>query len=142
MSFPAEIQGSIRAQLADCIVGVVCQRLDYLSAYGLRVPRCEILRGSSASRGTIRSGQFSQIATVIQAGGEDDMWSFDRYERWIRQKTDWVMPQSPAPMERKAAPASLARSATASPIPKPVEISIEEDLDLHQIAKQIDEGRF
>src|SRR6185437_7924271 len=27
MSFPAQIQGSIRAQLADCLVGVVCQRL-------------------------------------------------------------------------------------------------------------------
>src|SRR4030095_5554433 len=27
MSFPAEIQGNIRAQLGDCLVGVVCQRL-------------------------------------------------------------------------------------------------------------------
>lgn len=29
MSFPADIQGSIRAQLADCFVGLVCQRLDF-----------------------------------------------------------------------------------------------------------------
>lgn len=142
MSFASEIQGSIRAQLADCIVGVVCQRLDYLNAYGLRVPRCEILRGSPASRGTIRSGQFSQIATVIQSGGEDGMWSFDRYERWVRQKTDWVMPQVPAPIERKSPPPAVTQKPAQQSASKPVEISIEEDLDLQQIAKQIDEGRF
>src|SRR5687767_6764941 len=83
MSFPAEIQGSIRSQLADCLVGVVCQRLEFLSSVQMRVPRCEMLFGSSASRGAIRAGQFSQLATVIQAGGEDGMWTFDRYDRWI-----------------------------------------------------------
>ena len=39
MSFPAEIQASIRSQLADCLVGVVCQRLEYLPQWQLRVPR-------------------------------------------------------------------------------------------------------
>lgn len=56
MSFPAEIQGSIRAQLADCLVGVVCQRLEFLSSLQLRVPRCEMLLASSACRGAIRAG--------------------------------------------------------------------------------------
>ena len=58
MSFPAEIQGNIRAQLADCLVGVVCQRLDFLDSVQLRVPRCEVLLASSGAKGTIRSGQF------------------------------------------------------------------------------------
>jgi twitching motility protein PilT len=49
MSFPAELQGSIRAQLADCLVGIVCQRLEFLDSAGFRVPRCEILLGSSWS---------------------------------------------------------------------------------------------
>jgi twitching motility protein PilT len=92
MSFPAEIQGSIRAQLADCVAGVVCQRLEFLEAQQLRVPRCEVLFANIAAKGTIRSGQLSQIANVIQAGGEDGMWTFDRYQRWIEQKKDWVRP--------------------------------------------------
>jgi twitching motility protein PilT len=141
MSFPSEIQGSIRGQIADCLVGVVCQRLDYLSAYGLRVPRCEILRATSASRGTIRSGQFGQVATVIQSGGEDGMWSFDRYERWMRQKTDWVVPASaPVDPARHAHVSSKPPSMREKITHAPVEIAIEEELDLQQIAKQIDEG--
>src|SRR5262249_4389012 len=102
MSFPAEIQGSIRAQLADCLVGAVCQRLEFLETQQLRVPRCEILFANIAAKGTIRSGQLSQIANVIQAGGEDGMWSFDRYQRWIEQKKDWVRPASPAAQEGEA----------------------------------------
>ncbi len=75
MSFAAEMQGGIRAQLADCLVGVICQHLEFLPHEGLLVPRCEVLRASSGSRGTIRAGQFSQIANVLQAGGDDGMWS-------------------------------------------------------------------
>ncbi len=90
MSFPAEIQGNIRAQLADCLVGVVCQRLDFLEAQRLRAPRCEVLMANTAAKGTLRAGSFSHLANVIQAGGEDGMWTFDRYQRWMEQKKDWV----------------------------------------------------
>jgi twitching motility protein PilT len=96
MSFPAEIQGSIRAQLADCLVGVLCQRLDFLSNRRLLVPRCELLLGSSSAKGTIRAGTFSHLANVIQSGGEEGMWSFDRYARWIEQRTDWAHAGTPA----------------------------------------------
>ena len=104
MSFPAEIQGGIRAQLADCMVGVVCQRLEFLPEFRLRVPVCEILLPSAASKGTIRGGQFSQIANVLQTGGEAGMWNFDRYQRWVAQKKDWVQPTlaTPLPEERMA----------------------------------------
>src|SRR6185312_10376220 len=94
MSFPAEIQGSIRAQLADCLVGVVCQRPDYLPEQRLRVPRCEVLWGSLAAKATVRSGQMSQIANVIQSGGEEGMWNFDRYQRWMESRKDWVRSDS------------------------------------------------
>lgn len=105
LSFPAELQGSVRAQLADCLVGISCQRLDFLPAWQLRVPRCELLLGSTAARGTIRAGNFSQIATVLQSGAEDGMWSFSRYQRWIDQATDWQRPSA----EPAAAP--LIRAA-------------------------------
>jgi twitching motility protein PilT len=143
MSFPAEIQGSIRAQLADCLVGAVCQRLDFLNDYQLRVPRCEVLTGSSAAKGTVRAGQFSQLATVIQAGGDEGMWSFDRYQRWMAQKKDWVMPtraRPSAPSQPIAASKPQAKPAVAkdSPIDAPFDISIDEDLDLAELAKKLD----
>jgi twitching motility protein PilT len=98
MSFPSDIQASIRAQLADCLVGVSCQRLDFLSAHRLRVPRCEILLPSSGAKGTIRMGNFSQLANVLQSGGDEGMWTFDRYQRWMDQVSDWVRPAQTAPL--------------------------------------------
>jgi twitching motility protein PilT len=89
MSFPSEIQGSIRAQLADCLVGVVCQRLDFLGPRMIRVPHCEMLLANSAAKGTIRSGQMSNIANVIQGGADEGMWTFDRYQHWLGQRREW-----------------------------------------------------
>ena len=149
MSFSPEIQGSILAQIADCLVGVVCQRLDFLSEYRLRVPRCEVLTASSATKGTIRSGQFSQIPTVIQAGGEQGMWSFDRYQRWIAQKRDWVAPGSdhriPEGFVAERDVVATPSSASTIPAPKtaatskePIEISIDDDgTDLADLAKRL-----
>jgi twitching motility protein PilT len=152
MSFPAEIQGSIRAQLADALVGVVCQRLEFLGPVQLRVPKCEILFGSSAAKGTIRSAQMSQIANVILSGGEDGMWTFDRYQRWMEQKSDWVRPaaraagaetskfvstpKAPAPSgpsSRASAPNTAA--ASTAPADSPTEITINEDIDLDELAE-------
>jgi twitching motility protein PilT len=146
MAFSPEIQGSILAQLADCLVGVVCQRLDFLSEYQLRVPRCEVLMANSAAKGTIRAAQFSQIATVIQSGGEHGMWSFDRYQRWMAQKQDWERPSIAAivPEERGAAvvvATSPAASTRAKPQPKEASFEIaidEEEIDLAELAKKID----
>lgn len=92
LSFPAELQGSVRAQLADCLVGVCCQKLDFLSNWQLRVPRCELLLASSGARGAIRAGNFSHLATVLQSGAEEGMWSFSRYQRWMEQVSDWQRP--------------------------------------------------
>ena len=121
MSFPAEIQGSIRAQVADCLLGVLCQRLEFLSSWRLLVPRCELLLGSSSAKGTIRAGTFAHLANVIQSGGEEGMWSFDRYGRWIEQRTDWA----------RAAPASAGESPRrAAPT--------EEAMDLEELTELVD----
>jgi twitching motility protein PilT len=165
MSFAPEIQGSIRAQLADCLVGVVCQRLEYLDAFKFRVPRCEVLYANTAAKGTIRAGQLSQIPNVIQAGGEEGMWTFDRYQRWIEQKKDWVRPApaatsaadepdvvvvtprpsltraTPPPARSKPAPGRApvaSKPATAPPGDGPIEIPAEDELDLAELAKQIE----
>jgi twitching motility protein PilT len=145
MSFASEIQGSVRAQVADCLVAVVCQRLEYLQEYQLRVPLCEVLMANSNAKGTIRSGSFSQLATVIQSGGEDGMWSFDRYRRWMEQKRDWVMPsrQSASPpmeVQAQAAPSPplVARPTSKPAAEAPIDISIDESADLAELARKIE----
>jgi len=132
MSFPSDLQASVRAQLADCLVGMSCQRLDFLSAHRLRVPRCEILLPSSGARGTIRAGNFSQIPNVLQSGGDEGMWTFDRYQRWMDQVTDWARPPAdaaayatrvplrpagarPAPGTRSVSPVSGAPGVSGAP---------------------------
>jgi twitching motility protein PilT len=158
MSFPADLQGNIRAQLADCLVGVLCQRLDFLEEQHLLAPRCELLLASSAARGTIRAGQFSNIANVIQSGGEDGMWTFDRYQRWMQQNRAWtraapvapapVLPQDKravptvvAPQDRPAAAASSHERTPAPPAAPtqapsaPGEITIDENMDLDELAE-------
>jgi twitching motility protein PilT len=158
MSFPADLQPSVRAQLADCLVGISCQRLDYLEAHGLRVPRCEMLLPSSGARGTIRAGNFSQIPNVLQSGGDEGMWTFDRYQRWMSQMSDWdksspdAVPYSvgatpgglpprlakPAPAPASAAPPRTAPRSTAQTRTAPGEYVIEvpaEDMNLAQLAE-------
>lgn len=150
MSFPAEIQGNIRAQLADALVGVVCQRLDFLPAHHLRVPRCEVLLASSGARGTLRAGQFSHIPNVILAGGEEGMWTFDRYQRWMEQKTDWVRPARErtsaadesvkvvsVPKAAPTHPGAPAAASSSKPVPpgQEPEITIDEEMDLDEIAE-------
>lgn len=73
MSFPAEIQAGVRAQLADCLVAVICQRLEFLPKHQIRVPHLEILTANSAARTIVRSGQFGQIQSLLQTSAEDGM---------------------------------------------------------------------
>jgi hypothetical protein len=130
------------------------------------------LLANIAAKGTIRSGQFSQIANVIQAGGEDGMWTFDRYQRWMEQQKDWVRatPAATVADEESASAAPVARAnlskgsvpkptAPKAPVTKrpqathstaaaprseasaaeaPIEISIDEDLDLAELARQVE----
>jgi twitching motility protein PilT len=140
MSFAPEIQGNIRAQLADCLVGVLCQRLEFLSAQQLRVPRCELLLTSSAAKGTIRAGQFGHLANVIQSGGEEGMWSFDRYQRWMEHYRDWVIPPKapPPPLARTVAPhaAQPVTTPTVAPVARPPPPRVQEPVDETEIVSE------
>lgn len=91
-AFPAEIQAGICAQLADCLVGVVCQRLRYLAERGVRAPECEILVATQSARAVVRQGQFSKLQTTLETGGNEGSFTFQRYRDWMDKKTDWVLP--------------------------------------------------
>jgi len=55
------------------------------------------------------------LSNMLQAGGEEGMWTFDRYQRWMEQVTDWVQPAASSPVAPAASapPASAASAASA-----------------------------
>lgn len=154
LSFAPELQASVRAQLADALVAVICQKLVPVPGHGILAPQCEILTASAAVRAAIRSNQMSQIFSMIQTGAAEGMWTFDRYSKWMEQKQEWVRPQKGVPPSLVSDPTpepdqSLVRSRTiAKPTPpvsgvratttpaSVIEIS-EEEADLNELARKI-----
>jgi twitching motility protein PilT len=114
-SFPSEIQGAISAQLADCLVGAISQRLRFRPELNIRVPECEILVATHAVKSFIRTRDFFKIASALETGAENDMWTFQRYTKWLDSRTQWFIPgQSPEP------PDSESLDATPFSVPAPV----------------------
>jgi twitching motility protein PilT len=116
-AFPAEMQSSVCAQIAECLVGLVSQRLRFRPSLGLLVPECEILMASSAMRGVLRAGQLFKLATVLDSGGQDGSFTYQRYQEWLEAKTDW----SPeAERLEQADPHSVPDTAFEHPAPRRV----------------------
>src|SRR5256885_13595270 len=85
-AFPAEIQSAICAQLADCLVGVVCQRMRFIESPGLRAPEGEVLLGTQSVKDIVRQGQFFKLQTALETGGNDGLFTFARYREWMRSE--------------------------------------------------------
>lgn len=96
-AFPADIQNSIAAQVADCLVGVVCQRLRYRADLNITLPELEILRPTNPVKAHIRSRDFFKISSVMETGAEAGMWTFARYQAWMTKKRDWYVPKAGSP---------------------------------------------
>jgi twitching motility protein PilT len=117
-SFPAEIQGAISAQLADSLVGVISQRLRFRPELNIRVPECEILMATHAVKNFIRTREYFRIASALETGAENDMWTFLRYAKWLDSRTQWFIPdQNPEPPDTDAVDAPVYAA------PPPVHIS-------------------
>jgi twitching motility protein PilT len=91
-AFPAEIQSNVAAQMADCLVGVISQRLRFRQDLGIRVPECEILVPTHAVKAFIRNRDFFKIPSVLETGAEHGMWTFERYRSWLERKSNWYVP--------------------------------------------------
>ncbi|QNK80369.1 type IV pilus twitching motility protein PilT [Nakamurella sp. PAMC28650] len=76
--FPAHQQSQIRAQLANCLQGVVTQALAPRKDSNGRVVITEVMVVSPAIRNLIREAKTYQIPTVIQSSGELGMVTFDQ----------------------------------------------------------------
>ena len=122
LAFPAEIQNNVCAQLADCLVAVVCQRLRFRADLGIRLPECEVLRPSMPVKAFLRSREFFRIHQALETGAEHDMWTFERYQKWMAKQKHWHLPspddESPDTEPSEAVPKTKA--AIAIETPKPV----------------------
>ncbi|HEV2208346.1 MAG TPA: PilT/PilU family type 4a pilus ATPase [Verrucomicrobiae bacterium] len=118
-AFPAEIQSGVAAQLADCLVAVIAQRLRFRQDLNIRVPECEILMATHAVKNFIRNRDFFKIASSLETGAEHGMWSFQRYRNWLENRTNWTLPDQAAqaaesePAEPSAPPVVLPAFAPA-----------------------------
>lgn len=117
-AFPAEIQGSVSAQLADCLVAVIAQRLQFRPDLNLRLPECEILIPTNPVKAHIRNRDFFKIASVLETGAESGLWTFHRYRTWMGQRKQWFVPE-PATFEAPADPEfQTPPELPRSPMPK------------------------
>jgi twitching motility protein PilT len=159
-AFPAEIQNNVAAQLADCLIGVISQRLQYRQNLNMVVPECEVLLSTHPVKSFIRNREFFKIQTALETGAEHGMWTFARYRTWLEKRTNFhtgggsVEPeevdesQSVLPNLRatKSAPAETARvtegqSAEASAVragsaASDGRIEIEPDEEFEKILKK------
>ena len=114
-AFPAEIQSAVSAQLADCLVAVISQRLRFRADLNIRVPECEILVATLAVRNFIRTREFFKIISAIETGAEHGMWSFPRYAKWLETRGNFFIPgRDPEPPDSEAA--ETGRPAAPLPV--------------------------
>ncbi len=114
-AFPAEIQSSIAAQLADCMLAVISQRLRFRPELNIRVPECEILVPTHAVKNFIRNRDFFKITSSLETGAEHGMWTLQRYRAWLDSRKNWYIPgKSPEAADTEPAGARARPRASAS----------------------------
>ena len=124
-AFPAEIQSAVSAQLADCLLAVISQRLRYRPDINMRVPECEILMPTNAVKNFIRNRDFFKIISAVETGGEHGMWSYQRYRTWLDNRARWNNPdQNPEPpdtepQEEAATPVMPALTPAPAKVARP-----------------------
>src|SRR5437867_4356893 len=91
-AFSAEIQNSVAAQLADCLVAVIAQRLRFRPDLNIRLPECEILAPSLPVKSFIRNRDFFKIVSALETGADHGMWTFQRYRTWMEKRANWYIP--------------------------------------------------
>lgn len=119
-SFAPEQQPSVCAQLADVLVGVVAQRMTWRPKEQLRVPECELLLGTQATRANVRASQFFKLQTVLESSGAEGMFSYARYRDWLERKKEWVTPPPPAESAEPVPPPITAPASVPTKRPAPV----------------------
>lgn len=85
-AFPPHERSQILFQLANCLQGVVAQRLLPTVDKKSRVLASEIMISTDAVKNTIREGKIQMLYSVLQSSGESGMQTFDLSIRDIYRK--------------------------------------------------------
>jgi len=85
-AFPPDQHTQIRHRLADCLIGVVSQRLVPRSDKPGRIGIFELLVINAAVRNIIRSGEDGQILNAIQGGREKGMIKMETYAEELTKR--------------------------------------------------------
>jgi twitching motility protein PilT len=113
-AFPAEIQNNVAAQLADCLIGVVSQRLQFRPGLNICVPECEVLMSTLPIKNFIRNRDFFKIVNSVETGAEHGMWTFQRYRAWLDKRTSFHLPsREPEVEEEDTRPSSQVHAPAA-----------------------------
>ena len=116
--YPPHQQQQIRAQLANCLQGVVTQALAPRKDGMGRTIVCEIMVATAAIRNLIREGKVHQIPSFLQSSSDVGMISFDQHlaqrytEQLISKNTALELAHDPNEFKR------LARGCSTCP-PRP-----------------------
>jgi twitching motility protein PilT len=106
--YPPHQQTQIRAQLANCLQGVVTQALAPRKDGMGRSIICEIMIASAAIRNLIREGKVHQIPSFLQSSADVGMLSFDQHlaqrfsEQLISKSTALELAHDPNEFKRLA----------------------------------------
>jgi twitching motility protein PilT len=120
-AFPAEIQNNVAAQLADCLIGVISQRLVYRPGLNICVPECEVLTSTMPIKNFIRNRDFFKIVNSVETGAEFGMWTFQRYRGWLDKRPSFHhVSREPEVEEEDTAPAARTAPRLPSAPPAPV----------------------
>ena len=126
-AFPAEIQSSVAAQLADCLIGVISQRLRFRPELNIRVPGVRDTHGHACGEKLhSQPGLFQNLIGPGNRGRPRHVEPINRYRHWLDSRTNWYLPgQNPEPAENEMpdadtpAPLATPSSPQISSAPKP-----------------------
>lgn len=126
-AFPSEIQNSVAAELADCLVGVIAQRLQFRNDLNIRIPECEVLVSTNPVRHFIRNREFFKITSALETGAEHGMWTYARYRNWLEKRTNFHIPSrdldlvdNDTPQTASPPPLPPSLGTTSAPVAAPV----------------------
>ena len=118
-AFPAEIQNNVAAQLADCLIGAISQRLQFRPGLNICVPECEILMATLPIKNYIRTREFFKIISSLETGAEYGMWTFQRYRSWVDKRANFHQASREAEVEDEEPVTVASPPSPASPRPAP-----------------------
>jgi twitching motility protein PilT len=123
-AFSPEIQASVCAQLADCLLGVISQRLVFRNELNMRIPECEVLMATHAVKNFVRTREHFKIASALETGAEHGMWTFQRYRTWIQNRKKWHLPDEVTEAPDSELAGEVQQLPNASPATPTTKISL------------------